>query len=256
MVLEITPSKALITATWNDIPHLTDEAKAELLSSIPPNMRKARSEGIPSLGVGAIYPLELEEISVLPRQIPKWWPRGYALDVGWNRTAALWGAIDRDTDTLYFYSEYYAGQQLPLVHASAIKARGAWMRGCIDPASRGSNQKDGTRLMTDYVAAGLKLTEADNAVEAGIQLLWERFATGRAKVFTSLSNFAAEYRLYRRVERRNEFGHTTSKILKENDHLMDCARYLTLNHAKIFATETPARQAATGDVTADRVAGY
>ena len=90
---EITPSRWLTQATWDDsAPHLDEKTKAELLASFSPLTRTARSRGEPSLGAGAIYPVAREDVTVAPFQIPVHWPRGYALDVGWKCTAALWGA--------------------------------------------------------------------------------------------------------------------------------------------------------------------
>ena len=129
-------SKFVVGATWDDVPHLTPEQKAELWGSIPPYQRDARSKGIPQLGSGAIYPAPESEIVVDPFEIPLHWPRGYGLDVGWNRTAAVWGAHDRDTDVVYLWSEHYRGQAEPSIHAAAIRARGAWMQGTVDPALR------------------------------------------------------------------------------------------------------------------------
>jgi phage terminase large subunit-like protein len=81
-------SKCVIMASWDDVPHLTEETKAQLLSSIPPYQRDARTKGIPQLGSGAIYPVPESEIIVDDMAIPDHWPRGYGLDVGWNRTSA------------------------------------------------------------------------------------------------------------------------------------------------------------------------
>ena len=117
-------SKLVVSATWDDVPHLTSEQKAELWQSIPPYQRDARAKGIPQLGSGAIWPVPESEIAVDPFELPPHWPRGYGLDVGWNRTAAVWGAHDRDTDTVWLWSEHYRGQAEPSVHAAAIRARG------------------------------------------------------------------------------------------------------------------------------------
>jgi hypothetical protein len=223
-VPEIDASKYLVTAGWDDVPHLDAKTKAELLAGTPPHLRKARAQGIPSLGAGAIYPVEEEEILVPDFKLPKHFLRGYALDVGWKKTAALHGAWDRESDVIYLYREYYRGQAEPSIHAAAIRARGAWMTGCIDPASRGRQQGDGQQLFANYTKSveqgggGLNLIFANNAVEAGLQEVWERLSTGRIKVFRSLVALMTEYRLYR----RDEHG----KIVKENDHLMDCLRYL------------------------------
>ena len=213
-------SRTLVTATWDDVPHLTDKQKEDLWASIPPHEREARAKGIPSLGSGRIYPIEEESLLVEPFALPPYWPRAYALDVGWNRTAAIWGAWDRDSDTVYLWSEYYAGQSPPAVHASAIRARGIWIPGAVDPASAGANQKDGSRLIDEYRNEGLQIIEADNAVEAGIHAVYQRMARGGLKVFRTLENWRREFRIYRRDE--------NGKVVKENDHLMDSTRYLIM----------------------------
>lgn len=214
-------SKFVVMATWDDVPHLSDAAKGELWESIPPFQRDARSKGVPQLGAGAIYPVPESDILVADFEIPAHWPRAYGMDVGWNRTAALWGAEDKENGITYIYSEYYRGQAEPIVHAESIKARGAWMSGAIDPASRGRAQKDGTQLMQQYTDLGLTLFPAKNGVESGIYAVWQRLSTGRLKVFNSLSNFKSEYRLYRRDEK--------GRIVKENDHLMDALRYYVMS---------------------------
>ena len=223
--------KYVVNATWDDAPHLTEEQKTDLLVGIPPYQRDARSKGIPQLGSGAIYPLAEGDITVEPFDIPPTWPRVYALDVGWNRTAALWGAWDKQSDVVYLYSEYYRSQAEPVIHAEAIKARGDWIPGVVDPAARGRGQKDGSRLVDDYVALGLKLSYAVNAVEAGLLNVWQRLSTGKLKVFGSLRNFLAEFRVYRRDEKGN--------VVKEFDHLMDNCRYLCMSGLAISMTAPP-----------------
>lgn len=211
-------AKRVIMAGWDDVPHLTEEVKKQLLSSIPPFQRDARSKGVPQLGAGAIYPVPESEFLVDDFQVPDHWPRCFGMDVGWNRTAALWGAWDRQADILYLFSEHYRGQAEPAVHAASIRARGEWIPGVIDPASRGRTQSDGQQLLQMYKDLGLDLDLADNGVESGIYDLWMRLSTGRLKVFKSMTNWLAEFRLYR----RNEKG----QIVKKDDHLMDATRYL------------------------------
>jgi len=206
--------------TWDDVPHLDEQTKGQLLESIPPHQRDARTKGIPILGAGQIYPIPEDVVLCDPFELPVFWPKAYGLDVGWNRTAAIWGAWDRDSDTVYLYSEHYQGQQPPSVHADGIRRRGEWVPGAIDPSSVGANQKDGTTLMVEYQALGLNLFPADNAVEAGIHACYQRLASGRLKVFRTCRNWISEFRIYR----RNAKG----KVVKENDHLMDATRYLLM----------------------------
>lgn len=209
--------RAVIQCGWDDVPHLDEQIKAEMIAKLPPHQRDARTKGIPALGSGAIYPVPESDIVVEPFDIPDHWPRGYGMDVGWNRTAVIWFAWDRETDTVYLYSEHYRGQAEPAVHAEAIKARGKWMTGAIDPASRGRSQVDGEQLLSLYRQANLNLQPANNAVEAGLYEVWQRLSTGRLKVFSNLTNWRSEYRIYRRDDK--------GRVVKENDHAMDATRY-------------------------------
>lgn len=218
-------TKHVTICDWNSVPHLSEKDKAEMLAAIPPFQRDARSKGIPQLGSGAIYQVPESDIIVEDREIPKHWKRAYGMDVGWNRTAAVWGAIDPETDICYLYHEYYRGQTEPSVHAQGIKAPGDWIPGVIDPAARGRGQSDGNQLSQIYKDLGLHINYADNSREAGIYEVWERLSSGRLKVFKSLTNFKAEYRVYRRDEK--------GQIVKKDDHLMDACRYLIMTGLSI-----------------------
>ena len=204
-------------AGWDDVPHLSEDEKRELMSSIPPHQLDARTKGVPMLGSGSIYPIDEREIAIDPFEIPSYWPRGYGMDVGWNWTAAVWVAHDVDSDTVYLYDAYKRGQAEPPIHSTAIKARGDWMEGEIDPAARSRSQKDGEQLKELYSALGLWLRDADNAREAGIMEMWTRLTTNRLKVFKHLQDWFMEFRIYRRDEK--------GQVVKVNDHLMDATRY-------------------------------
>lgn len=236
----------MVQGGWSEAPHLTEKDIADLSASLSPHQLEARSKGIPSLGAGAIYPIPISDCFIDPVPLPAHFARLYALDVGWKCTAAMWGAWDRDNDCIYAYSEHYRGQAEPAVHASAIKARGAWMPGLIDPAARGRSQLDGRTLMKQYMGEGLRLRPANNAVEAGILDVYQRLATGRLRIFSTLVKTKFEYQLYR----RNEKG----LIVKENDHLMDCLRYLASGIK--YATTKPQQQIIDTHHAADRVTGY
>lgn len=230
---EVDASKFVATVGWDDVPHLSQEAKDELLRAIPPYQRDARSKGVPQLGSGAIYPVPESGFVVPDFEIPPHWPRAYGLDVGWNRTAAVWAALDRETDTVYLYSEHYRSEAEPVVNAESVKSRGAWIPGVIDPASRGRSQADGVRLIDQYKDFGLNLEFANNAVEAGLMACWDRLSAGKIKVFASMGNWLAEFRLYRRDDK--------GRVVKEHDHLMDATRYLIMSGLDRAKTEPKRR---------------
>lgn len=221
----------VMMAGWSDAPHLTEEQKAEFRRTIPPNLLPAREHGIPYLGAGAVYPIPVGQILEDSFPIPDYWPRVYALDTGWRKTAALWAAWDRDADIVHLYDEYYAGQVEPLVHAYAIMGTGTsnlrakWIPGVVDPRARFRNERDGRRLTQIYQQLGLDIEIGVNAVEAGISEVWQRLTTGRMKVFRHLTNFQKEFCLYR----RQEDGKDRGLIVKKNDHLMDCMKLILLS---------------------------
>jgi hypothetical protein len=228
-------SRAIISATWDDAPHLSEDAKAELWRSIPPYQRDARSKGVPQLGSGAIYPIAEDDILVDDFPIPPHWRRVYGLDVGWNKTAVVWAAENRDTGQWFLYSEHYRGEAEPIVHVGAVHARGKWVPGVIDPAARGRSQKDGISLLETYRGLGLDLEAADHAVESGIYLVWTLLSSQRLRVFKSLGAWRAEYRLYRRDEK--------GAIVKANDHLMDATRYLVMSGRDRARAQPPSEPA-------------
>lgn len=201
-------------------PNLSEEAREELFADMLPHERQARETGRPSLGAGAIYPVPEDQLFVDPFPIPEHWLYGYAMDPGWKVTAALLGVEDPDTGRRYMVGEYYGQRDQPIIHTHGIKAMLPWPKliGCIDPAAEGANQKDGTKLKDEYEDLGLELMLATNAVAAGLRHNLTLMQGGELKVFNTLPYFTKEFRLYRRDAK--------GKIVKQNDHLMDCFRYL------------------------------
>lgn len=222
--------RAVVQLGWDDAIWLDEATKADLIKSTPPFLRSAVVNGTPSLGSGAVYPVPLEDVVLKPDEvfeIPAYYKRIYAMDVGWNRTAACFLALNPDDDVAYVYSEYYGTKQEPEIHAARIRRMGGdWMPGVVDPSARQRSQDTGTQLIRIYNRLGLKLRPADNTVEAGLLEVWSRLSSGRLKFFPNTRNLQNEYILYR----RNEKG----RIVKEHDHLMDALRYavMALNMAK------------------------
>lgn len=212
-------SRFLVGATWDDVPHLSDDAKAALWASIPPYQRDARSKGIPQLGAGAIYPLAESDIRVVDFPIPSHWPRGFGMDCGGGAkpTAVVWFARDPATQVRYIYAVYKRSAVEPSINAAAIRARGVWIPGTADAAALIMTEKDAEQLVSVYRRLGLDLQLPDKAVETGLQDVWELLSTGQLKVFASCVEWFAEFRMYRRDAR--------GRIVKKNDHLMDSTRY-------------------------------
>lgn len=228
-------ARLLVGATWDDAPHLSDEVKIRLLASIPAYQRDARAKGIPQLGSGAIYPFPESSIKVVDFEIPRHWPRGFGFDCALSgATAAVWGALDRETSTLYVYSVYKRAQAETAVHAEAFAARGLWIP-CVGDAADVVDE-DRTRYIDRYRRHGFTVELPDKAVESGIQDVYDRLSASSLKVFASCEPWFAEFRIYQRD--------TRGRVLKQNDHLMDATRYLVrsgLSRMKVQPVPRPAR---------------
>jgi hypothetical protein len=101
----------------------------------------------------------------------------------------------------------------------------------IDPASAGSSQIDGNKLIEMYRNLGLKVVPANNAVMAGIAEVWMLLSQKRLQVFSNIdSRFVNAY--------RNYIFDKNGKVRKVDDHILDAMRYgiMTRNIAKSLLT--------------------
>ncbi len=208
-----------IAVSWDDAPHLSEEDKKTMMAEMPPNERDARTKGIPALGSGRVYPVSEDDIVVKPFEIPDYFPRAYALDFGWNNTAALWLAQDPVTQVIYAYSTYKKGKVPDSQHAYALKERGDWMSGAADPS--GGGRRDDGRMRIDYYRSlGLDLHPGYNSIITGVSQIYNMLESGMLKFFSNLTDLLDEYRVYRYDSK------DPNKIARnQEDHLLDALRY-------------------------------
>lgn len=229
-------SRTVIRAGWKHAPHLDEEWKKNARANTPAYLLSAVENGEPSMTGMAVYPIQEKEFVVDPFPIPKHYKWVFGLDTGLHNTASLWCAYDADKDTLYFVSDYKAGAVSTSgdvidysIHAVRIKSRSKILSGMDDMPgvadAAAVNIKDGSKMLDLYRGCGLSLILPNKAVDAGISKLTERLINGKAKVFKTCELFLDEYRSYR----TNDDG----KIIKTNDHLLDCARYICMSGLQI-----------------------
>lgn len=218
--------KAVIVAGWDDAPWLSEEDKKQQIAACPPHLVSATSTGLPGVGSGTIFTTPLEEVVCRDFPIPDHWKHVIGMDVGWNFTGAIHLVQNPDSGVCYAVAEHKVSKKEPVVHAKAIKAWGEWVPVEIDPASKGRNQNDGKQLFQLYRKEGLRLIEANNAIDTGLLTLQQLFAAGMLKIFQSCIELQKEFVTYSRDE--------NGKIIKKNDHVMDALRYavMGLHHAR------------------------
>ncbi len=263
-LIEKVPGTCVISMTIEDAGHYSPEDRARIIASYPEHERKARAQGLPVLGSGAVYPVLDEAVTIAPFPIPRYFRRIVGMDFGWDHpTAAAWLAHDADTDVLYLYDAYKCRQQTPVIHAAAIKGRGAWIPIAWPHDGVAHEKNGGLPLADQYRDQGLLMLpekathdpepgQAEGTggynVEAGIISLLDRMQTGRFKVFSHLQDFFEEKNLYHRKN---------GLIVKEDDDLLDAVRTgaMMLRFAKPFPRpKVPSRQG--GFRVLDRDIGY
>lgn len=221
-----------------DAGHYTKEQADAIVASYPEHEREARAYGKPVLGSGAIYPVPESEIVVPPFNIPDHWPRICGLDLGWDHpTAAVWLAHDQDSDIVYVYDVYKRAKQVVAVHASAIKARGAWIPVAWPHDALQAQKDTGVPMRDQYRAEGVNMLseraqfdDGSIGVEPGLQLILGRMQTGRFKVFANLEDWLSEYRVYHRKD---------GVVVKQMDDVMDGTRYSVMS-LRFAVNNTPA----------------
>lgn len=246
-------SKVLVTATWDDVPHLSQATKDELRLSYPAHERDARTKGEPTMGSGAIYPVADDLIKTPAFVIPGHWPRLCAIDFGVKNPAVVWGALDKDADAIVIYDCWKSDGVTPITtgqHADIIKSRGVWIPVAWPHDGNGTDRGSGVQFSQQMRDKGVSMlaehaqhaetglgdeTKATlTSVEAGLQDIFGAMTEGRFSVFEHLAPWFAEKAFYRREN---------GKIVKEHDHLMDASRYLWISRR--FAQLAPRQKTTT-----------
>jgi phage terminase large subunit-like protein len=248
----VSESRYLVMAGWDDILHLSETTKRELLASTPAYLREARSRGVPTLGSGRIFTVSEDDIKLPAFEIPRHWPRLCAIDFGWDHPfAAVWLAWDRDNDTIYIYDCYRQREATPVIHAASIKPRGTWIPIAWPHDGFQHEKGSGIELAKQYRAQELNLlpnhaqfvdegsdgeTRATRtSVEAGLIGMLDDMQSGHLKVFSHLNNWFEEYRIYHRKD---------GKVVKLMDDLLSASRYGWMTIKQFGIVEpTPRRKA-------------
>lgn len=243
-LMEDNPDRHVTQMTIDDAEHYSAEERARIIASYPPHEREARVKGIPILGSGRVFPVEEAVLAEDAISIPKEWPRIVGLDIGWDHpTAAVWLAWDRDNDIVHVTDAYRLREATPVVHAAAIKARGAWIPVAWPHDGLAHDKGSGEVIAEQYRAQGVAMLseratwdDGSNGVEAGLFEMLDRMQTGRWRVAKHLNDWWEEFRLYHRDKGR---------VVKEGDDLMSASRYglMMLRYAQTAPRVTrPARR--------------
>lgn len=218
--------RKVINMTIDDVDHYTVEQKRMIIDAYPAHEREARAMGTPMLGSGRIFPIAEAVIKEQPLEfIPPHWKQIIGIDFGWDHpTAAIRLVYDEEVDCIHVTNAYRQSEQLPLVHAAAIKPWGAWIPVAWPHDGYQHDKGSGNELAQQYRSLGCNMCEEHatfgddrtNGVEAGIMDMLTRMQTGRWKVDANLGEWLEEFRMYHRKD---------GKVVKNRDDLLSASRY-------------------------------
>ncbi len=235
-----------VNMTIEDAEHIAPEERARIIDKFPEHERDARARGIPILGSGRVLPVAESELRVDPFEVPPYWALIAAMDFGWDHPfAAVKLAWDRDADCVYITNAYRVREQTPVVHAAALRPWGRDLKWAWPHDGLQHDKGSGDTLAAQYRAQGLNMlrthathNDGGYGLEAGIMAMLDRMKTGRLKVFSHLSDWFEEFRLYHRKD---------GLIVKERDDLLSATR-IALMMLRVAASPS---DIATAPTTAD-----
>lgn len=233
---DIKDRQYLVTASWEDAPHLDEETKEQLLSVYSPMEREMRSKGVPSLGSGVIFPIADEDIVVEPFEIPPHWVKLIGIDLGFDHpNGAALVTKDPATDTYYLAGEYSERKQTVPMHAVGIRALGGDQIPCQFPHDAfkhdaGGSGKQFIKLYEDQCVKTVPVTFSNpptadgknggNSVEVGIHWMLTKMQEGKLKVFSTCRKWIQEKATYHREN---------GKIIALQDDMISASRYAFLS---------------------------
>lgn len=202
----------VVTATWDDAPHLIKQERERLAQSFRPHERDARMLGVPMMGEGAVFTTSEDELVVDPFDIPGYFARITGIDFGLDHPfACVKIAVDRDNDIIYVYDDYRKKGEINLAfHAEKIKNPNPWINVAWphDGAKRspGAGDKESNSLAKKMRHLGVNMLNKSARYQndrGGPQPVWpiveevaERERSGRFKIFSTCNNYLEERRNY------------------------------------------------------------
>jgi phage terminase large subunit-like protein len=226
-LLEESPDRAVIKMTLDDAEFYAPATRAAIADQYPEHEKSARIHGIPAMGEGAAFPVDLEKLMVDPFTIPAHWAQIGGCDFGWDHPSA-WCQIahDRDRDIIYLVRTIRLRRKTPNEHAEEIRQLGLHNLCWSWPADgkRQTLEGAGLPLMKQYQDAGLNMLhehaqweDGGVSVEAGVALMLDRMKGDRWKVFRGQNDaWLEECRLYHRKD---------GLLVKESDDAISASRY-------------------------------
>lgn len=230
----------LQSATWDDAPHLGEDERESLKMRYRVHEVDARTQGIPMLGEGAVFPIANADIRIDPFRVPDYFARIKGCDFGIDHPAGgVEIAWDRDQDIVYVIDCYKKAGETAAYHAAWFNKanRGlpvAWPHDGMNREKSGGNtiagsyRAHGVNMLSKSArypkARGEKHDKGGpQPVEPIVDQILERMMTGRFKVFSTCPQWFEEKGSYHRKDGRIVDRH--DDILKATFYAVMMLRY-------------------------------
>ena len=236
--VEAMRNRIVVRMRMQDAPHLADEERRKvLIATFPEHQRRARIDGLPMLGSGAVFEDVTLEDLLVPLRVSghdivhsahgaldaSHWAMLWAIDFGISHPfAAVLLAHDRDNDVVYVLAELKMKGGIPAQHASRMKAIAANVKVAWPHDGTQRDKGSGDQLAEIYKREGLQmlprhatLPTGGYSMEAGIMEMLVRMRSGRFKVAAGCLEWQDEFQGYHRKD---------GLIVKSNDDLLSATR--------------------------------
>ena len=242
-------TRKFIPARLDDNPYLARDGRYEqMLKALPPTQRRQLLEGDWEVAEGAAFTEFDRNIHIIdPFEIPIHWDRVKGIDYGYaSESACVWGAIDRDDNTLIIYRELYRKGLLATDLAQLITEMELndpmGVPGVLDTACWNRTGQTGPTVGETLVKAGHKLRRADkNRVAGKIQiheyLKVQQSGRPKLQIFNTCPNLIRELQSIPLDKSNPEDVDTHAP-----DHAYDALRYLIMSRPRIDDTFSRMRQ--------------
>jgi len=222
------PDRFMVQMGIEDALHIDPSDRAARIAQYPEHEREARTQGIPLLGRGRIFPISRSKIEVEPFKIPGSWPQIIGMDFGEDHpTAACLLAWDEGANCVYLTNTYAASDTPPEIHAATIKRWGDWINVAWphDGYRGAANIEPGVSTAEFYRTKGLRMLgehatfhSGGYGLQASVTELLDRMQTGGFKAFKHLEDWWKEFHHYHRHEK-------TGAIVPRHDDIISSVRY-------------------------------
>ena len=228
------PQEYMLTVSMYDCPHFSEEEIKQAHTDIPEYLHPAKIYGRPEVSSGAIFPFAFDNMVEPAFTIPTDWKHLAAVDIGWSDpTVCTWVAMSPEKK-FYVYDTYAKAEDVPAVHAAAIKSRGADIPLVLPHDANKSSSTNGETayklykdLLPDQVQFdtfyNFKTFEGkkNTKLEAGFDLMRVIMREDRLRFFNTLNPELLKQLKNYRVE--------NGKIPERGNDFVDSLRYALLS---------------------------